>query len=52
MIEGYGTIFWEIEDELDLTKGQAPSGLAGEPAEPPSENDVPGEPEPESPGLS
>ena len=42
----------EIEDELDLTKGQAPSGLAGEPAEPPSENDVPGEPEPESPGLS
>jgi len=41
----------EIEDELDLTKGQAPSALDGEPDEVPSESGRPGEPEPEGPGL-
>ena len=35
----------EIEEELDLAKDQAPSGLEGEPAEPPAESGAPAAPE-------
>ena len=42
----------EIEDELDLTKGQAPSGLDGKPDEVPAEGDTSTTPEPDGPSLS
>jgi len=38
----------EIENELDLTKSQAPSGLDGKPDEAPAEGDMPTAPEPDS----
>ena len=42
----------EIADHLDLTKDQAPSGLDGEPNEPPSEDDAQAAPNPDGPGSS
>jgi len=42
----------EIEDELDLSKSQAPSGLDGKADEATSERDAPDTPEPEGSGLS
>ena len=42
----------EIEDELDLTKSQAPSGLDGKPDEAPSEGDAPTAPEPDGANLN
>ena len=41
----------EIEDELDLTKSQAPSGLDGKPEEPSSEGNASAAPEPDDPPL-
>ena len=38
----------EIEDELDLTKDQAPGALDGKPDEAPTEGDAPSQPEPEA----
>jgi N12 class adenine-specific DNA methylase len=42
----------EIEDELDLAKGSAPSSLDGQSDEVPAEGDVPSAPEPEVANLS
>jgi len=42
----------EIEDELDLTKSQATSGLDAQPDTPSAEGDTPTSPEVEDPGLS
>jgi N12 class adenine-specific DNA methylase len=42
----------EIEDELDLTKGLAPSVLDGKPDEASPEGGTPAAPEPDGPGLS
>jgi len=39
----------EIEDELDLTKSQAPGCLDGKPDEGSPKNGTPGSPEPEGP---
>jgi hypothetical protein len=41
----------QIEDELDLSKGQAPSGLDGKPDEASPETDMPTAPEPDSPQV-
>ena len=42
----------EIEDELDLTKSQVPSGLDGKPDEAPTEDDAQATPEPVEVGLN
>jgi N12 class adenine-specific DNA methylase len=41
----------EIEDQLDLTKGQAPSGLDGKQDEAPAGSDIPTAPEPDNPQM-
>ena len=42
----------EIEEGLDLSKNQAPSGQDSKAGEPPSENEAPSAPEPQGPALS
>jgi hypothetical protein len=41
----------EIEDQLDLTKGQAPSGFDGKPEEAPAGSEMPPAPEPDNPQM-